>query len=193
MFIKTSCPCKERRRKIKRGPKIISNEVVLKKYKIEDLGEQIRIFQQTSPEVVELRTVYKPPLICLVTPPRSDDEKICKDPPRNVANIFNLETLHKRQGVHFNPGRRVQNLILNNSRPILVCATCAVRPKDNFCKGCFEQNYSYVHHVPQLEKNHKRITIRNRKEIELRNKLKDLFGESDISDWVVKRKNKSIK
>ena len=42
----TSCPpCKERRGKTKRRPKIIINEVVLMKYKIEDLGEQIRISQ----------------------------------------------------------------------------------------------------------------------------------------------------
>ena len=132
---------------------------------------------------MELKIVYKPPLICLVTPPRSDEEKICKDPPRTVdESIINLETAPKRQGVHFNPGRRVQNLILNNSRPILVCAMCAVKPKDNFSEGCFEKNYFYVQHVSQLGKNPRKYTIRNRKEIELRNKLRDLFGESDIFD-----------
>ena len=150
----TSCPpCKEWRGKIKKGPKIISNEAVVYKYKIEDLGDQIKISQQTSPEVVELKTIYKPPLICLVTPSRSDEEKNCKDLSRPVdESIITLDTAPKRQGVHFNPSRRVQNPIVTNSRPILMCALCAVKPKDNFCKGCFEQNYLYVSHVSQLEK-----------------------------------------
>ena len=173
----TNCPPRKAQRiNIKRGPKIISNEAVVNKYKIEDLGDQIRVTQQTSPEVVVLKTVYKPPLICLVTPPRSGERIICKNPPPTIEKTVNLKTLPKRQGVHFNPGRRVQNSTLN-SRPILACATCAIRPKDNFCKGCFELNYFYVHRVPQLEQE-----SRSRNEIELRSKLRDLFGESDISD-----------
>ena len=126
--------------------------------------------------MVELRTVYRPPLICLVTSPRSDEGIFCNDPPPTIGKSVNLGTLPKRQRVHFNPGRRVQNSTLD-SRPILVCATCAIRPKGNFCNNCFEQNYIYVHRVSQLEKK-----PRSRKEIELRSKLRDLFGESDISD-----------
>ena len=176
-------PRKVQRDNIERGPKIISNEAVVNKYKIEDLGDHIRVSQQTSPEVVVLKTVYKPPLICLVTPPRSDEEKNCKDLSRPVdKGIITLNTAPKRQGVHFNPGRRVQNPNVINSRPILMCATCTVKPKDNFCNSCFERNYFYVSHVPKFEKNPRNHVIRNREEIELRNRLRDLFGESDISD-----------
>ena len=169
----SSCPpCKEQRGKVIKSPTIISDEVVLNKYKKEDLGDKIRIYQRTSPEEVGLKNVYTPPLICLITPPRSDEEKICINSSRIVSkSLLSLETAPKRQGVHFNPGRRVQNSNSSDSHPILVCATCAVKPKDNFCKKCFEQNYLYVHRKHQLEKRPRKYKIRNRKEVELSNKL----------------------
>ena len=69
----TGCPSFRTRISQKpRGPKMSSNIVLQNKYEIVDLGDRLRIVPGTSAQAGQpTKPVYAPPLICLVTPPRS--------------------------------------------------------------------------------------------------------------------------
>ena len=89
---------------------------------------------------------------------------------------FNKEQIFESNNqLYFPPGRRITTTQNIKSRPTLFCTKCAIRPKNEFCRRCFEENYFYFSNISaSIEKN-----IQSK---ELRDKLRDIFGESDISD-----------
>ena len=61
------------------------------------------------------------------------------------------------------------------SRPTLSCTECVVQPKNEFCCRCFEENYFYFPNVSASVEKYNQSK-------ELRDELRDIFGESDISN-----------
>ena len=160
----TSCPpVKEQFRKKIGKPKVISSAVLREPYIIKDLGDKILV----KPRICfQPEQSVEPPLICLITPPRSDENPDVEILPQPVQPSV-IKTRDPKLGskVAFKPGRRINSSSIGKSRPILFCGDCKVRPRPDFCKKCFECNYHY-NHAQNI----------------LRDKLRELFGESDISD-----------
>ena len=160
----TSCPpVREQFRKKIGKPKVIDSVVLREPYTIKDLGDKILV----KPRVCyQPKRPVEPPLICLITPPRSDENPDLDNLPQPVQPSLNKTRDPKLcSKVVFKPGRRIHSPYIDKSRPILFCADCRIRPRADFCKKCFECNYHY-----------------NYAQNMLRDRLRDLFGESDISD-----------
>ena len=147
----TGCPSfRTRISKKPRGPKISSNIVLQNKYEIVDLGDSLRIVPGTSAQVGQptkpvyvpsAKPVYAPPLICLVTPPRSNEDivtiDLTKPEPKNLSSCVRAEAKESYRKIYFNPGRRIYSTQLINSRPVLICEFCKIKPKSEFCKLLF--------------------------------------------------------
>ena len=167
----TGCPSfKERQRKSRAGPKILSNVALENKYEFRDLGNKIIIkpyIPKPEPPVICLVTpphnTYKPepPVICLVTPPHPG----IGQEPTSIQR-------HSSQGKRFIP---IGNCM---SRPVFKCKNCQLKPKSGACFDCFSVNYYYT---PPVANNNCSIVSENTSP-SLRDRLRDLFGESDISD-----------
>ena len=109
---------------------------------------------------------------------------LTKPEPKNLSSCVRAEVMENYRKIYFNPGRRIYSTQLINSRPVLVCEFCTIKAISEFCQDCFSCNYLYApQEIEQKElevrKVEKPCKISNS---DLRNKLRDLFGESDISD-----------
>ena len=136
-------------------PRIVSNIVLTEKYHFRGLGDKI----QVKPSKIPL----EPPLICLIAPPHPGIG-------REVASDKTYP---------FPKARIVPTEDKQLLRPLLKCNNCAVKPKREACIRCFEKNYYYTQ--PPIAHRQQNKIYKN-KSSEIRNKLIDLFGESDISD-----------
>ena len=158
----TGCPSfRTRISKKPRGPKISSNIVLQNKYELVNLGDRLRIIPGTSAQVGQpTEPVYIPstkpvythplthPLICLVTPPRSNENvltiDLTKPVPKGLSSCVRAEAEGDYRKIYFNPGRRIYSTQLINSRPVLICEFCKIKPKSEFCKDFFSCNYLYA-------------------------------------------------
>ena len=150
--------------KIKK-PQITSSIYLRDKINLENFGFELQKTpiiapSITAPPVISLLT---PPLVCLITPPHSgigfkptsklEENRITQTIDFNKEQIF-----ESSNQLYFPPGRRIittQNI--------------------EFCRRVFGENYFYFPNISApIEKN-----IQNK---ELRAELRDIFGESDISD-----------
>ena len=162
-----------------------------------DLGDGLRIIPDTSAQVGQptepvyipsTKPVYMPPLICLVTPPRLNENvtiDLTKPEPKGLSSCVRVGAKENYRKIYFNPGRRIYSTQLINSRPVLICVSCKIISKSEFFNDCFSCNY---HYEPQKIERKKNLEVKKVKKpfetshSKLRNKLRDLFGESDISD-----------
>ena len=168
----TSCPLfKERQQKSTAVPRIISNVVSKYKYEIRDLGEQIQIkphntLKPEAPVICLLTPPHntlkpEPPVICLVTPPHP-----------SIGQESTSGWRHSSQRKRF---ISTQNC---NSRPIFKSKNCLIKPKTGACSDCFATNYYYTSSV---SRNNCILNVKNTNR-ELRDKLRDLFRESDMPE-----------
>ena len=130
--------------------------------------------RKATPPPTEGKTASSPPLICLVTPPHPGVSKTV-DPNKfrreNKQKVSDATT--EKKILHFPPGKRVASAQNRDSHPTLYCKGCSLKPVNIYCINFFEKNY-FVYIKDKKDKFYKNI--------QLRDELRDLFGESDISD-----------
>ena len=149
------------------GPKVVSVVSLTTGFEFKDLGDKILV----KPRIL-VPALAQPPVICLVTPPYPSETN---DDPIFVKQIELTQEQRvkiSQKRVSFPPGRRIVPEPDQNQRPILSCKGCNIRPRNEFCRNCFEENYHLTW----------KPTPKIYKSSQLREELRNLFGESDISD-----------
>ena len=63
--------------------------------------------------------------------------------------------------------------VVHLKHPTLYCKGCTLKPVNNYCKNFFEKNY-FFYVKDKKDKFYKNIQVTD--------ELRDVFGESDISD-----------
>ena len=137
-------------------PRIVSNIVLTEKYQLRDLGDKIQVKPSKIPT--------EPPLICLRTPPHPGIGQEAASDKTYPIPAVRIVSVDKKN---------------NSPRPVLKCSDCLIKPKREACIHCFKKNYYYT---PPPVAYRQRNEIYKKGNNELRERLIDLFGESDISD-----------
>ena len=115
----------------------------------------------------------------------SETIDLTKPATKRLLSCIRAETKQNYKKIYFNPGRRIYSTQLDKSRPVLICEFCKIKPKSEFCNDCFSCNYLCVPQKIERKENLEIRKVRKPCEIsnsDLKNKLRDLFAESDISD-----------
>ena len=151
-------------------PRVVSSVILSETINYKEI---IKPRKATLPPT-ERKKASSPPLICLVTPPHPgisetvDPNKFRRENKQKVS-----DTTTENKNLYFPPGKRVGSAQNRDSHPTLYCKDCTFNPVNNYCKNCFEKNY-FFYVKDKKDKFYKNI--------QLRDELRDLFGESDISD-----------
>ena len=130
--------------------------------------------RKATPPPTEGKTASSPPLICLVTPPHPGiSETVNPNKFRRENKQKVSDTTTEKKILHFPPEKRVVSAQNRDSHPTLYSKGCSLKPVNNYCKNCLEKNF-FVYVKDKKDKFYKNT--------QLRDELRDLFGESDISD-----------
>ena len=152
-------------------PKVVSIVSLKDGFERKDLGDKILVRPRVS-----VQAQAPPPVICLVTPPHSSETNDDPIIVRHIELTQEQRVRARRAKVSFHPVRRIVAEVDSNQRPILMSRGCKIRPRNEFCRNCFEEKY-YLTWKPTLKP-----TPEPHKNNKLREELRNLYGESDISD-----------
>ena len=102
-------------------PKIISSVILTKRYQLRDQWDKIQLRANGT-------TQPKPPLICIVT---------------SLHAGIDQEPVPVR--AYPSPEKKISPVKEENLRPVFMCRSCLIQPKNEVYIGCFERNYYYIY------------------------------------------------